>query len=148
MFKLFYLLFLYKVLSENLHCPFEELPKTLNSISYLDFNNEFHVHQPYLINLTEYQHEITFSLKKDSVFRIYIAPHDVDVDLWLYSISQNGQKILITNSSLDIGTEEVIAKTLLVGNYSLSLPFFGYWMGNYIYQECDTIIVEMSIVPV
>jgi hypothetical protein len=122
------------------------LPKSLDSISYLGFNKEVHISGQYFANFSVNTHEFTFTLQSTSLFRIYVAPHDVDVDLWLYRI-KNGGREYVASSGLEVGTEEVIQKELSAGDYVLKLLFFGVLIGHYEVKDCDTVLMELQIVP-
>jgi len=128
-------------------CSFEELPTHLNSLAYLTLDEEVHLHGEYRVNISEWEKQTYFELQRESVFRVYVAPHASDVDLWLYNITGEEAPPNIGHSSLNIGTEEVIRKTLPAGNYSIRFAFFGVWIGNYDPQECDTLVLELEIVP-
>lgn len=125
-------------------CNYEPFPHSLNTISYLNLTQEFHIHGQYLFNMSTYYFISRFSLTQESLFRFYVAPHDVDVDLWLYD-GDTGE--FIAHSSLEIGTEEVIAHTLPQGNYIFKFNFFGFIFGQYRPNTCDTLTLEGSIVP-
>jgi len=125
-------------------CIYEDLPLQLNTLSYLNLNGEFHIQGEYHVDVTNIYQFIYFNLTQESTFRVYLAPHQIDVDLWLYNATSGSS---IAYSSLDIGTEEVIAKTLPQGSYQLKLNYFGYWIGHYVATECDTVLMELQIVP-
>jgi len=129
----------------DINCQYERLPETLNSISYLDFNGEFHTHGEYFANFSARDQRINFVLNQQSAFRIYVAAHDVDIDLWLYNTSSGYS---IGRSSLDVGVEEVIQQTLPAGSYYVKLSYFGVLIGNYHPGQCDTVEVELQIVPI
>lgn len=129
------------------NCKFEPLPTSFNSPSYLNFNNEFHLQGEYFVNITQTPLNIPFNLTVESTFKLYVAPHIVDVDLYLWKISASGEASLLA-ASIDIGTEESIFKSSLdAGSYRLDLNFFGYTFGHYNPTQCDTITVEMAIAP-
>jgi hypothetical protein len=127
----------------------EDLPKTLDSISYLGFDGELHFQGRYAVDFDSFIHDIHFEVKEESAVRFYVAPHEVDIDLWLYPTgSSHYIQVSVTHpdplgsfkapacrlpfltplqhSSLDVNTEEVIFATLPgPGNYYLRLIFFG-----------------------
>lgn len=71
--------------SSDLACPYEPLPDTLDTLSGLGFNGELYFHNEYYTPFVRGQnHAITFTLTQPSAFRIYIEPHSVDIDIWLY----------------------------------------------------------------
>jgi hypothetical protein len=125
-------------------CQYQEIPSSFDSISYLGFDNEFHFNGQFKTNFSEVIHKINFTLAQESLVRFYVAPHAVDVDLWLYNQSS---AIAIARSSLDVGTEEVIFRRIPPGTYRLQLNYFGFWIGKYTATECDTLFVEFGIVP-
>ena len=69
------------------NCNYEPLPDSFDSLSYLKFNNEFHLQGEFLANFTVYYDLINFTISQDSVVRAYVAPHDADVDIWLYNFT-------------------------------------------------------------
>ena len=106
----------------------------------LDFNQEFHLQGEYMSNFTNFYKAVQFTLTKESLFRIYVAPHESDVDLWLYQgkrklvakeIEQVTGSKNIGHSSLEIGTYEALALDLVPGDYTLKLNFFGFIFGIY-----------------
>eukprot|EP01119_Soliformovum_irregulare_P024045 TRINITY_DN853_c0_g1_i1.p1 TRINITY_DN853_c0_g1~~TRINITY_DN853_c0_g1_i1.p1 ORF type:complete len:3439 (+),score=826.93 TRINITY_DN853_c0_g1_i1:91-10407(+) len=129
---------------DDVTCHYQQIPDTLDSLSFLGEDNEFHFHQEFYADTsTQLNKLINFTLSQDSQFRVYVAPHQVDVDLWLYNSSGS----TIARSSLNVGTEEVIQALLIPGSYVLRINYFNVWIGNYEATSCDTIVMEMAIVP-
>lgn len=104
------------------NCKYEPLPSSLNTVSYLNFNNEFHVQGEYFVNITQSPILVPFNISVQSIFKIYVAPHEVDVDIYLWRINANGARTLLA-ASLDIGTEEAIFQNLIPGSYRFDLKF-------------------------
>eukprot|EP01114_Cavostelium_apophysatum_P014626 TRINITY_DN383_c0_g1_i1.p1 TRINITY_DN383_c0_g1~~TRINITY_DN383_c0_g1_i1.p1 ORF type:complete len:3487 (+),score=923.94 TRINITY_DN383_c0_g1_i1:225-10685(+) len=130
----------------DLYCnDLPHLPMTFDSMSYLEFDEEFHMHGEYRLNLAQSYQTIDFTLRQQSSVRFYTEPHEIDCDLWLFNQSDPSDPI--THSSLFVGTEEVIAKTLPAGSYRLKLNYFGFWLGTYDATDCDTMTVEFAIAP-
>jgi len=129
----------------DVHCHLEELPSSLNSASYLGVNGEFHSFGKYFEDFTLAEKIISFNLTQESAFRVYVAPHDADIDLWVYN-STSGLSA-VAHSSLQVGTEEVIQAILSAGSYQFRLLYFGVWIGHYSSQECDSVTMELEIVP-
>jgi hypothetical protein len=74
--------------SSDPDCPYEYLPDSLDTLSGLGFNGELNIHNEYYTPFVRGQnHAITFTLTQPSAFRIYIEPHYVDIDIWLYKDS-------------------------------------------------------------
>jgi len=141
-FLVFCFFFTVAVCSTTTHCTFEPLPKSFNTLGYLDFNQEFHIHGEYLVDFTKFSQTITFNLTTKSSCRFTVAPQEVDIDLWLYN-----DKGLSMHSSLAIGTEEVISADLEAGNYRFRLVYLALGSGIHI-SDCPTILFEAAIVPV
>jgi hypothetical protein len=80
-------------------CDFEPLPDTFNSLSYLDFHHEFHIHGLYYTDFDKIEDSIVFNISSQSLFRIYLAPHEIDADLWLYT--STGQGIHNNNNTFE-----------------------------------------------
>jgi len=123
-------------------CGFEPLPKSFNTLGYLDFNQEFHIHGEYLVDFTKFSQTITFNLTTKSSCRFTLAPQEMDIDLWLYS-----DKGTPMHSSLAVGTEEVIFADLDTGGYRLRFVYLAIGSGIRA-QECPTVLFEAAIVPV
>jgi hypothetical protein len=85
------------------NCSYEPLPDSFDSLSYLQFNDEFHLQGEFLANFTAYYHLLNFTLTQNSSLRVYIAPHDADVDLWLYNFTAgSGNFILFSLLTLSV----------------------------------------------
>jgi hypothetical protein len=124
--------------SSDRDCPYEPLPTSLDTLSGLGFNGELHVHNEYYAQYTRGQnHAITFTLTQESAFRIYIEPHTVDIDIWLYK-----DTTAIAHTSDYSLADEVVHKTLDPGNYRIRIYFFGTLTGS-----CPTVNMEISIIP-
>lgn len=101
-------------------CSFDDLPESLptnlSSLSYLGFNNEFHIHGEFYSNFTNHEHNTYFTLTELSYFRISVAPQeDWDVDLFL--LNQDTKQMVA--SAIAFYGEELITVSLPPGNYRL-----------------------------
>ena len=54
------------------------------------------------------KHSIKFELRSESVIRIYVERHAIDIDVWLYSLKENGEIDDVIDRGIGIGTEEAI----------------------------------------
>lgn len=120
-------------------CNYEEFPASLNSISYLGFNGEFHIQGQYFFDLSQQETTTYFDLNQESVFRIYVTSDKVDVDLWVYDDTNGGA----VADSLGIGKEEDILVTLPAGSYRIQFNFFGTFSP----RQCEPLLVELAISP-
>jgi hypothetical protein len=138
--------------SSDPDCPYEPLPDSLDTLSGLGFNGELNIHSQYYTPFVRGQnHAITFTLTQPSAFRIYIEPHYVDIDIWLYKDSTSIAVCFIyffLSSSVHLCPEqqlssasffltllqhtsdysladEVVFKSLDPGNYRIRIYFFG-----------------------
>ena len=66
----------------------ELLPTDLtDSISFIQPDGQAHFQGEFFVVFQkENHHNITFDLKFNTTFRFYVAPHEIDIDLWLYPI--------------------------------------------------------------
>lgn len=66
----------------------ELLPTDLtDSISFVQPDGQAHFQGEFFVDFQrENHHNITFDLKFNTTFRFYVAPHEIDIDLWLYPI--------------------------------------------------------------
>lgn len=125
----------------------EPLPLTLDSVAYLMFGG--HAHLQGLFDIPSSLAIIRFSLQRvrpcltliayeavcltdammcvqASVFRVYMQPHVVDIDLYLYN-ETSGVHVPI-DRSVNFYTEDTIAKVLPVGEYSLRIIVVTPWV--------------------
>eukprot|EP01087_Luapelamoeba_hula_P002906 TRINITY_DN1271_c0_g1_i3.p1 TRINITY_DN1271_c0_g1~~TRINITY_DN1271_c0_g1_i3.p1 ORF type:complete len:3009 (-),score=261.11 TRINITY_DN1271_c0_g1_i3:1901-10927(-) len=128
----------------------ERLPNSLNTLSYLNLNKEFHFHGEFFVNFTEEKHQLYFELAEESAVRLYVAPHKTwDIDVYLFN---NASSQYIDHSGLDIFTEEVIQATLPAGSYRFQFSFLFGWLYDWEAEEgdtdrCETLVMELAIVP-
>ncbi|EFA77852.1 hypothetical protein PPL_09350 [Heterostelium album PN500] len=119
------------------------LPVDLNSTEYLAFNNRVHIQDNYYLDINTGSHSTLFLLKEQSVLRVYTEPHRADIDLWLYSVGDDGKPLELIDRSITFGHEEVIFKTLEAGPYVLQFKYY-LWDKN-IKLDCETFNLELSI---
>eukprot|EP01133_Synstelium_polycarpum_P007915 gene7915-9294_t len=128
-------------------CPYQPIPSTFDSITYLGFNQEFHFQNTFYNDFKQFTKEINFTLTQQSLFRFYVAPHVVDVDLWLYKNDPGQPKTLIVNSADSTpGGDEDIVHVLDPGAFKLRILFFGATKGTKL--PCPTLTIEAAITPV
>ena len=66
-------------------CPYPHLPTTLDTIGYLNFQQEFHTASGYRVNFTQGSEFTTFTLEQRTTLRINVQKNGVDIFLILYS---------------------------------------------------------------
>jgi hypothetical protein len=80
--------------TSNPACPYEPLPDTLDTLSGLGFNGELHILGQYYTEFVRGQSKlITFTVKEESAFRMYVEPHYVDIDLWLFDSAHHALNV-------------------------------------------------------
>ncbi|KAN0043380.1 hypothetical protein ACTA71_011032 [Dictyostelium dimigraforme] len=124
------------------YCPYQALPDSFNDLNFLGFDGEFHIHETFYYNFKNFQKSITFTLTQKSAFRIYTAPHVVDIDLWLYNKSDPTKAVAHTS---DMGGDENLYAELEAGDYSIKFLFFGQNKASQL--DCTTITLEVAITP-
>jgi len=131
------LLFFVLVSSEDICANVERLPKSLDSVAYLGSNGEVHLFGQYFLNTSIQRQSLTFTIKQPSIFRVYLSPHYVDIDLVLF---KNGK--LLEMSSLKQSTEEMILANLEAASYKLDFIIFGATQPD---DPCPTFTMELAI---
>lgn len=77
------------VLSSSDCDVFEALPTDLNE-AFLRFDQQVHVSGTFFIDYKSSRtHNITFDLKSTSHVRFYVAPHAIDIDIFLYRLNES-----------------------------------------------------------
>ncbi|KAM9960930.1 hypothetical protein ACTFIW_010090 [Dictyostelium discoideum] len=128
--------------TSDTYCPYQALPDTLNDLNFLGFDGEFHIHETFYYNFKNFQKSISFTLLQKSAFRIYTAPHVVDIDLWLYNKSDSSKAVAHTS---DMGGDENLYAELEAGEYFIKFLFFGQNKASQL--DCTTITLEIAITP-
>ncbi len=68
---------------------YESLPTDLN-MSFLRFDQQVHASGTFLVDYkASRSRNVTFDLKTPSHVRFYVAPHDIDIDLFLYQMNSS-----------------------------------------------------------
>jgi len=135
--------------NHNPNCKFEELPRNFDLESYLQFNEEFHIHGRYFANVSNPNHLITFNVKQKSYLRFYTSQHDSDVDLFLYTgkLTSIDNINPIATSTLHLFHEETLQHEVEKGDYTLNIHYFMSYVDLYTPTECETFYFEAAIVP-
>lgn len=105
----------------------------------------------FAIEMMRPTHVIVFEVPSDTVLRVYMTPHDVDIDLWLYrvvdpSANSTTRERELLGLSIGTGTEESLLETLPAGAYEIMLRFFD-WSGGAA-RLCDVFELEISLLSV
>jgi hypothetical protein len=128
------------------------LPKSLDSVGFLGYNGHVHLSDDYFIDYVNLKHETYFSLQNNSYLRVYLEPHKIDIDVWLYSVDEDGNTVKAIDYGITTGQEEIIFK-LLNGTagehpnrYMLRFRYFANRAQDL--TDCETMGLELSIAPV
>eukprot|EP01125_Pyxidicula_operculata_P010689 TRINITY_DN351_c0_g3_i1.p1 TRINITY_DN351_c0_g3~~TRINITY_DN351_c0_g3_i1.p1 ORF type:complete len:3455 (-),score=945.65 TRINITY_DN351_c0_g3_i1:93-9641(-) len=139
---------------QAVRCTAPLLPNDLNTLAYLGQTGSFHVQNEFYIDLDHSSHDVSFTLKEDSYFRIYTEPHDVDIDIWLWKLPKVPNpdnkyfgRTLIANG-ISFNQEESVFTKLDGGeNYMLTFQFIPYTSFSKL-STCETFNMELAITPV
>eukprot|EP01091_Cochliopodium_minus_P008899 TRINITY_DN2090_c0_g1_i1.p1 TRINITY_DN2090_c0_g1~~TRINITY_DN2090_c0_g1_i1.p1 ORF type:complete len:3438 (-),score=854.08 TRINITY_DN2090_c0_g1_i1:40-10353(-) len=101
------------------HCDAKLIPTSFDGPGYLADDGRLHIFDDYYIDYQHYKHDIFFSLSKDSLIRIYIEPHVIDIDLWLYQLREDNTIASVIYMGIGINGEETLYK-ILSGKTSLN----------------------------
>lgn len=124
-------------------CTTPILPTTLNSVAHLGVNGRMHLQGDYYIDLVHTEHNMEFTLTKESYFRVYSEPHEIDIDLWLSR--KVGDVSELIEFSIAFNDEETIFRKLEAGTYLLN---FQYLVLKEIPGDCHSFNFELAISPV
>lgn len=134
----------------NIRCKAPLLPTNLDIYAYLGYNGEVHLQNKYYVDVDNHVHEMRFSLLEDSVFRAYTEPHWLDIDMWLFALTDSGEISHIIAYAIQVGTEETIFTVLpgRSGNHPLKyLLKFYYYNWEIRNPNCETFNFELAISP-
>ena len=142
MFQIFICLLFFNLFSSPStaeECKYDNLPQDLNTAGYLEYNYEMHIQGKYRANFSQDIPPISFVLSSESYVRMYVAPHEVDIDLELFS-----------NQGLQMTSQGEI-ETMVFGILKPS-THYRLMMTHHAHAEkhgdCTTVTVEFAIVPV
>ncbi|KYQ93296.1 hypothetical protein DLAC_05961 [Tieghemostelium lacteum] len=132
-------------LSKVPQCSGEPIPTSLNGIRFLGTEGTMHYESDnFVVPQGSFTHaNIPLQAVNQSVLRVYVSPHVVDIDIKLIDPINNSTVISGSNG---IGTEEAFI-TLLQGgkNYTLQVQFWK-WSKNI--PTCSNFNMEIAIGPV
>eukprot|EP01125_Pyxidicula_operculata_P010688 TRINITY_DN351_c0_g2_i3.p1 TRINITY_DN351_c0_g2~~TRINITY_DN351_c0_g2_i3.p1 ORF type:complete len:2844 (-),score=811.49 TRINITY_DN351_c0_g2_i3:165-8696(-) len=141
-----------EVVQKSARCTAPLLPKDLDSTAYLGLTGSVHLQNDYYIDQDHSTHEMSFSLKTDSYFRVYVEPHDIDIDVWLWQMpdNQTGGKYVgrtLIGNGISTNLEESLFFKLSGGKkYLLSFQYIQLWATST--GKCETFNMELAIAPV
>eukprot|EP00698_Gefionella_okellyi_P002655 TRINITY_DN1249_c0_g1_i1.p1 TRINITY_DN1249_c0_g1~~TRINITY_DN1249_c0_g1_i1.p1 ORF type:complete len:2848 (+),score=450.11 TRINITY_DN1249_c0_g1_i1:2019-10562(+) len=124
-------------------CTAARLPSTLNVPGMLAYDNTAYLQDMYFVDLDHPSHNVEFELLVESVLRIYVEPHKIDIDVWLNLVRQDGTLKRI-DSGITIGEEEVIFQVLPAGSYLVQFLYY-----NWVHDStaCQTFNLDFAIAP-
>eukprot|EP00004_Rigifila_ramosa_P027827 TRINITY_DN919_c1_g2_i1.p1 TRINITY_DN919_c1_g2~~TRINITY_DN919_c1_g2_i1.p1 ORF type:complete len:3576 (-),score=880.41 TRINITY_DN919_c1_g2_i1:53-9331(-) len=132
---------------EDESCFAPLLPTTFDSPAFLSLSDALHIQGFYYLDHLHTRHTITFTLSTErSAFRVYVAKHSLDIDIWLYSVNQDGALTTI-DRSISMSSEEVIFQVLPVGKYQINFVYY-LWATNVAELFCETFDLEVEIYPI
>jgi hypothetical protein len=70
-------------LTSSADCPYQQVPTNLNTETYLQLKEEFHFQQTFFHDYAVTRRDISFSLLQETAVRVYVAPHELDIDIYL-----------------------------------------------------------------
>jgi len=123
----------------------EPIPSSLDSIRFnlneglLHYQSSFDVPS---ISQGESSSDITFSTKESALFRVYVEPHDIDIDLAVFDITDSDHPQLVKSSAHEgsFHEESLVITTEPERNYVLRLSFA---LSNE--QSCNAFNMEFAL---
>lgn len=136
---------------ESTRCHAVLLPDSLDTPAYLGNSTHLHLADDYYIDMVHRSHRTEFTLRADSVLRVYAEPHQLDIDLWLWRLKQDGSQGDEVARSIAWNREEEIF-VFLSGSpdspqrYRLTFRYYN-WRSVPL-SECENFRMELAIEPV
>eukprot|EP01105_Mastigella_eilhardi_P007211 TRINITY_DN18721_c0_g1_i1.p1 TRINITY_DN18721_c0_g1~~TRINITY_DN18721_c0_g1_i1.p1 ORF type:complete len:3503 (-),score=850.93 TRINITY_DN18721_c0_g1_i1:100-10434(-) len=136
--------------SEPRYCDAPLLPEDLDTVAYLGYTGSMHVAGDFFMDASGY-HNTYFSLTQSTAFRIYCEPHDIDIDLWLFTVDDSGVVLDVVDYRVSFNSEETIYRVLPGGTtgaplrYMLKFRF--YVWGTKAVSDCPTFTLELEMQP-
>ena len=127
-------------------CDLPLLPVSLNGPGYLGFDGSLHLSGRYYLDVQARRHTVLFTVKEESLVRVYVEPHAVDVDLSLRQDLGNGNLAFSSiASSFAFNEEETIFTVVPPGSYGLT---FSYILSPATtYSSCESAMIETVVKP-
>lgn len=127
-------------------CGLTILPLSLNGPGFLGFDGSVHLSGRYYLDTLSSVHNMLFKVDQESLVRLYVEPHAVDVDIALREDLGGGK---LSNNDLagsyKFGGEEVIFKVVPPGQYGIVFMYSGGQIG--VASVCDAAKIELVIRP-
>lgn len=123
------------------------LPTDLRLPGYLGRGDFLHFAEEVLLPITNTGSwtavtSMRFNVTKESMFRVWAEPHDIDID---FELRENG---LVVATNLNIGTEETIMRTLTSGKqYELRTHYYRFSTPGASHRGWHTANMELAIAP-
>eukprot|EP00727_Mastigamoeba_balamuthi_P010232 m51a1_g5831 hypothetical protein (3543) ;mRNA; r:256928-268386 len=134
-------------------CTARPLPRDLNTVAYLGWRGRVHLSGEFHAELSSAYTDVKFALAEQSVFRAYIEPHRVDVDLWLYEADAvTGLPTKVVDYRISFYGDESLYLVLPGGtaaNPARYVMRLRYWAWDKsVVTACDTFSMELSVTGV
>ena len=90
-------------------------------------------------------HSISFAILEPSALRVYVEPHRVDIDVWLYFMLPDGTRKTV-DYAVSMGEEETIFHVLQPGPYVLVFLYYN-WEPAMV-EWCNSFNLDLAIAPI
>lgn len=133
----------------------KEVPTTLSTPGYLQFDNQVHLREEYLVpqliagNHSPLKREVDFTINEPSYLRLFVKSHkNIDIDIHVYQMML-GVPTLVASAMNPLGQDEFLFSQLSVGNFYLKFLFLPGQNGYYpAVGDIETFNTEVAIAPV
>jgi len=122
-----------------LSCQEERIPTDLNDPGLLDDTGFLQFREEVFIDLSQTNHEIKFTLRAKSLFRVFVEAHRVDIDLEL----RNATSIIARTYRLAGVDESIMTELKPNVPYSLFIKYYTSLEAIF----CETFLLEIGIEP-
>jgi len=140
-------------------CSEPILPAVLDSGAFLAGDGAVHIQGYYYMNLISLSHTISFSIDRPSLFRVYVEPHLVNINLRLSKVDPVNNFLHTVASSTSSRDEESIFlelpgpdDTMYPDQYVLRISFLTsgspYYSTTARHNACENFNFELEIAPI
>jgi hypothetical protein len=129
---------------EGFLCDSQLIPASLDGSAYLSSGNTMHLEGEFYVDPRGTSTWTNFTLTEASVMRLYVEPHWVDIDFYLWMSTGTSMKMISYNIAFN--SEETLFRQLDPGFYRVQ--FMYYFWDKSRSKTCETFNMEWAITSV
>ena len=122
-------------------CDVPFLPSNLNTINFLDYDSHVHLFDDFFLDIDKSEHNITFTIDNDSLFRVFIENQD-NLQIGCRLLISNSQQTSVI-SCIHSLTGVTLYTELIPGDYEMMIDYTV--LHPHSATECNTISLELEV---